>query len=72
MKDTTEYSTIPDLISNKPMKTRPKKHEIDANFKPMYEMTSLNFNQGQMKYDKLKNILKQFNEYPEKYRIMIW
>lgn len=25
-----------------------------------------------MKYDKLQNILKNFNEYPEKYRTLIW
>jgi len=32
----------------------------------------LPFDLGMMKYDKLNNILRNFNEFPVKYRTMIW
>lgn len=69
VKDVTEYSSMTDKIGKKKVR---KPHVLDANFKPVYELAKIDYNKGMMKYDKLKNILRQYNEYPEKYRILIW
>jgi len=70
VSDETDYSSKPQKVKTQKQPRHPQK--IDESFKPIYEQASLPFNLGMMKYDKLTNILKNFNEYPEKYRPLIW
>jgi hypothetical protein len=67
--DTQDYSDLPSNIK-KTKKSAP--HIIEENFTPMYEIAKIDSNTSMMKHSKLKNILKSFCEYPEKYRLLIW
>ena len=39
---------------------------------PSYEISKMDFKTAALQFDKLENILKRFQEYPNKYRVLIW
>ena len=55
VSDVKEYSEVPQTVT-KVDKRKP--HIVEANFKPMYEIARMSFDQGVMKFDKLSNILR--------------
>ena len=46
--------------------------KIDSIYCPTYGSAMMNIDMSEFKYDKLLFVLKKYNEYPEKYRSIIW
>lgn len=65
-----EYSSS---VSTTRKETKARKPIIlDKTFEPVYEIAKLDFKSSALNFDKLEGILKRYQEYPEKYRTLIW
>ena len=45
---------------------------IPERFEPLYDASKMNIENTSLNYDKLQRMLKNHNEYPKKYRTLIW
>jgi hypothetical protein len=59
-------------IDHQPTKSAFVEHSIDQSFKPDFKVTDTSINSAQFNLPKLKKMLSQFGQFPDKYRLMTW
>lgn len=61
-----QYTSSASFATKLPVSSKPI--ILDKTFEPMYEIAKMDFKTSALQFDKLDNILKRYQEYPEKYR----